>query len=439
MNRKISQVILENNSRCPQCKSGTVVPSSRREGEYEELVRCRDCGWYGSLDQLMRNVQAEISPLEDQSPDSCIALKVNPDLSRKFQIPASKRPGALLFFSLVWLLFSGVFFFLALTSPAERFSGFTPFGAKLFVGLFPLIGIILFVGSLWIAFVTHEILIRPQRSILSIRRCFGITLRKEIPIQSSTRVQSIVAYEQNDAPVHTVEVANSKKEKIRLSSQLSREDLGWMFYQFERALPESESAVHFSADGIAAREKPLRECHSETLEIRNSGRDSFRMVFSSKMSLFVILFGLIFAGSGCYLFWECYSGYQDLRQDDSDDFMKWFDLPFVVVAGLMGMVFLGVGASITIEMFKAGSRGRTIWFDQDRVTAEPEVFFQKTKKTWAKSDFDRVDLDPIGSSNSEPRYGVKLIGPDNLLTLCRFRTIDEATQVADWARKWLQT
>jgi len=143
------------------------------------------------------------------------------------------------------------------------------------------------ISGLWMALASQELTLKPDGTILSVRRFPGVTFRRELETDSSTRVERVVASEKNDVPVYTVEISGKGKNRIRLSSALSKEDWGWMQSQLRTALglgqdyaapvslqTENEE-THAGETESSTRPVDLRETFSGHFTIRRTSSQSF--------------------------------------------------------------------------------------------------------------------------------------------------------------------
>ena len=330
-----------------------------------------------------------------------------------------------------------------LISSEEDFEGSTKLGALLFLIPFWLAGLGMLISGLWMALATQELSLKPDGTLLSLRRFPGLNFRRKLETNSSTRVERVVAYEKNDVPVYTVQVSGKGKGRIRLSSTLSPTDLGWMHSQLRTALDpsyadplslsvENEETPAVEAE-LTVQAADLRETFSDHLTIRRTSSQSFEFVLGYHTSKALGVVGAFFVAVACFLAWD--SAQSFLHSDESD--LAFLDWPFIIIPAIMALVFGTIGLAVTGSAFALKGRKRTLQFQRESVIADPEWGLGTSGGTFRKDEFSKVDSTRIGHANGDPRFSVKLVGPEKAVTVCRFRNAEEAGLMAEWARGWL--
>lgn len=428
---------------CRSCGATIQRPANVGETGLDTIVNCPQCDWNGTIDAMLDSRVDEPDVVTEQPRDSKIKLRVEPNLTRTWVFPASKKFNFLILFAIFWLGFISLFTVLMVAPSEESFDGFSKLGGLLFLIPFWLVGIFLFFSSLWMMFASQELTVKPDGRMLSVRRFFGITFRRKMDASRNASVKRVVAYTQNDKPVYTVEISNGKKNSIRLSSTMSDAEKSWMLSQLRSALGKEDAAAvdgapSGKADGYASARRissrsDLRGISTKTLTVRRMDSRSFEIVLGHRASILTAIFGMIFLGAAGFLGWECVEQIRGL--DDST--VSAFDWPFILMPGFMALIFGTV--ALVIIFFAVGMKGRkrSLKFYEDHVVADSEWPIGAKGGRFEKNRFERVDMSRTGSSNGDARYSVKLLGPDLALPICRFRNEEEAGAVHDWAREWL--
>jgi len=199
------------------------------------------------------------------------------------------------------------------------------------------------------------------------------------------------------------------------------------------SLQTENEETHAGESKFATRPVDLQETFSDHLTIRRTSSQSFEIVLGYRISKVVGIVGVCFVVVTGFLVWESIQSF--LHMDDSD--LGFLDWPFVLIPGFMALVFGAIGLILMGSTIGLKGRKRTVQFHKDTVIADPEWGLGTSGGTFRKDEFDKVDLTRIGHSNGDPRFSVKLVGPQKAVTACRFRNAEEAELMADWVREWL--
>lgn len=135
-------------------------------------------------------------------------------------------------FATCWLGFMALFTGIALGSTKLRTPQIGPILA--FGGLFWLVGF----GLLWAwirgRFSTTFVLVEPDRLVMK-TRLFGREKYREYLLNEESRAQLVVAYTQNEQPVHAVSVSAPGKP-AKFGTFLSQEEKSWLVERINRHL-----------------------------------------------------------------------------------------------------------------------------------------------------------------------------------------------------------
>lgn len=427
---------------CPTCRASIPRPPFSAETGFDIRISCPQCGWDATVDSLIDRDRADSEIVTEQPRDSRIELRVEPNLTRTWVFPASKKFNFLLIFGILWSGFVGLFTFLMIASDESSFDGMSRLGGMLFLIPFWLVGLGVSFGGLWMMLASQEITLKPDGRIYSVRRFLGVTFRKKFETGPQTRIKRVVAYTQNDSPVYTVEISNDRKNRIRLSSTISDDEKSWMLGQLRSALGKEDVTVDREAvanPGYASAQRlggpvDLQEVRSDGLTIRRLDSKSFEVSLGFQSSIAFVIVAIVCLAASLFLGWQSIDGFLGL----SDSGFAVFDWIFIIVPGVMAAIF-GITAFVIFTIAVGmGGRKRTLKFYQDFVVADPEWPIGAKGGKFEKSRFERVVTSRTGHSNGDPRYSVKLLGAGIAVPICRFRDAREAQFMADWVREWLE-
>jgi hypothetical protein len=143
-----------------------------------------------------------------------------------FYIPASRRWGGILFFSIFWNAVSWTILLAFLLG--GKASHAPPFALAI-ITLFPLVGIGMGYAALRTRFAVHLLYLGPDRIRLQ-RQFFAHKKNFDLATSRVTSVRKVQFYQQNYQPVYGVAI-KSPDGKIRFGSILTDDEKNWLCWE----------------------------------------------------------------------------------------------------------------------------------------------------------------------------------------------------------------
>lgn len=242
---------------CPQCgrKAGRVAEGA--------VAVCGHCGWRGSLlEWAPRGDQAAAFRAVDPDRPPPGTKVVRRDLGGgavAWEVPPSGRSGGLMFFAVIWngfiLLFTAVFGGAMLGGKLE---GDAPgWLAILFLIPFWAVGIGLAYAVVRMKFARHLVVVDSREAVL-VRSMFGRTKRRALAREGLEAVEKSAFYQQNDRPVHGVEL-RGRGGRLRFGSALTEEEKNWLVADIRRTVWPQGAPAAAPSPAVATAPAPLAE------------------------------------------------------------------------------------------------------------------------------------------------------------------------------------
>jgi len=343
----IRKQIVNGRLRCPHCGGST----PHMPAEPDQLLRCDACGRAGSHAEWREQESdhggtRNLPDLPAIKPPACRIERLGqPPGDCEWRIPASGKSGGLLAFGIIWCLItalvSGTFLLASMNvKPGDS----SPPGWVLipFFTLFWAIGI----GMLYAGFraknASHLLVIGLSRITLR-RSLFGRQTEKSIIRDGWESARLLVFYEQNDQPVHGIEI-RSNSGKLRFGSALQPDEKHWLVHDLNATLQP------------AAAPDPLAPAFPQSrfsLPIPLSGTRSMSAAITA------LTIGLVFIAVGLLILPDAIQPLA--RSTGGTGVFRLFDAFFTLLTGSFALIWTGMAAIITttgIVMLVLQIRGR---------------------------------------------------------------------------------
>jgi hypothetical protein len=238
---------------CPNCGKSLPAIKISPTHLWDTRIDCPHCDHWMAILELEPSgstnaalLAASLETVGDQKPMpvGCQIEVVDRAGTRMWRLPAKGGLNFLTGFGLLWLTFSSMF--LALTLFADGPRG-TEVNLLLFAFVF--VGLVLAFLGFKISHTENWLLLNDE-TLIHESRWLWSAKRRTFEREALTDVSLVVAYEQNDQPVHTIQLAG-REGKARFGVALSVAEKAWLLIDLRRTLQWNDRIPAAKADGTA--------------------------------------------------------------------------------------------------------------------------------------------------------------------------------------------
>lgn len=228
------------NLSCPDCGAELAqLPEA-----LNQVVTCNKCGSRASAAEWRSTANEKVYRGRADSPPVTNIRKVSTPDKISWEIPANGKFGFFMAFAVIWCAVTGLLSgsFLSAVISGKEIKGNMPDWMLIpFFGIFWIVGLgMLYVGirQKWL----RQCVAVANGELVLMRELFGHQSEKRLKISDVKSIEQTKFYEQNNKPIHGIEIKASKG-KLRFGSSLTPEEKAWLVADLRGVVFGSKPAV----------------------------------------------------------------------------------------------------------------------------------------------------------------------------------------------------
>lgn len=414
--------------RCRSCGKDLALPQELPASQWEHLVTCSHCQWSASLSELLTKAGDMTQPLMVQPPASKIK-KSAMNGEKIWEIPGTRRPSFLWFFSLIWCAFSfSLFGIVLLAKPVASNDSplLVKFGALAFMVPFIAVGL----GTLYAAMArTFQVtqVVFDMHSIRIRKKLFGVTRERSFLKKEIKNVLVAQSHRENNSSVYHLYLVSDQDKKHKVALVSSNDEKRWLLGQWRQVLSlplVPETRIEEFVTASQARQVTTQPYHDKTMKITPAVDGFFTIERPISVKPWFLVAGL-FLVIGTVLSMVLY--FSEISDQSNrlrlPVLVQYLPFAISLLCFLVGIRSLG---KVRRYIFMAETLEVQVWRWSKLLSGE----------IIPRTDLHSVDCSQSGHSNGVPRYRVALQGRKSL-SLCHFISEESATTMSNYCRAWL--